>query len=100
MSVPVHRKVVRVRDRVVVVGGAGAIGAAIVEEYHRSNHQVVIGDINEEAAAKLVRDDGSVSFLKVDVTKVASIIAFGEGLRGMPGGITHLVSLAGGALEA
>jgi NAD(P)-dependent dehydrogenase (short-subunit alcohol dehydrogenase family) len=86
--------------RVVVVGGAGAIGSALVRKYLNSAYEVIVGDVNKEAGERLEREANGLSFIAVDVLSANSLAAFAENLRLQFGSITHLVSLAGGALAA
>jgi len=87
--------------RAVVIGGAGAIGSAVVRRYLNSDYEVIVGDVNREAGETLAREASSgLSFIAVDVLNADSLTAFVDDLQKQFGSITHLVSLAGGALAA
>ncbi len=85
-------------SRVLVVGGAGGIGSAVVRRLAEAGMHVIIGDIDRDAGETLQRDAGSrVTFHAVDVRRTSSISCMLTGIRERHGGLDHLVSLAGGA---
>lgn len=89
---------------IVVVGGAGGIGSAIVEKYiemlEGSEVEIVIGDIDNEAAQEVKKiDEDVISFYEVDTRDYESICRFKEKVAEEHGSIRHLISLAGFALE-
>jgi NAD(P)-dependent dehydrogenase (short-subunit alcohol dehydrogenase family) len=87
-------------ERVLVIGGAGAIGSAIARKYFERGYDVVVSDVNGKAGEKLARELHGLSFVPVDVLNADSLVAFAENLRVSFGSLTHVVSVAGGALLA
>lgn len=88
------------KKRVVVVGGAGGIGSAIVRRFLAAGHQVAIGDIDLEGGLRLTAELGEEArFVPIDVLDRRSISAFAAELARTGYTIDHLISLAGGSLE-
>lgn len=86
-------------ETIVVVGGAGGIGSATVRKYASLKKHVIIGDINEDAAKSLLNELGQgVDFFPVDMLDYDSIIEFTNTIKDSFGTVSHLISLAGGAL--
>ncbi len=84
---------------VVVIGGAGAIGSAIVRKYIDSGYQVVVADLNQEKKHEIIQQNNdNYLFIPVDVLNTQSLSTFSVTLKSNFESITHLVSLAGGAL--
>lgn len=87
-------------DVVVITGGAGGIGSAVVRRYAGEGCRVLIADLNVTVGQALADECGDdVTFHRVDVTDYSSVASFAEYIRGETGYVTHLVSLAGGALD-
>jgi NAD(P)-dependent dehydrogenase (short-subunit alcohol dehydrogenase family) len=88
-------------ERVLVIGGAGAIGSAIARKYLSAGYEVVIADLDDKGAARLLGETvGGLSFVHLDVLESDSLVAFGDHLRTRFESLTHVVSVAGGALLA
>ena len=88
------------KKRVVVVGGAGGIGSAIVRKFVETGYEVAIGDTDLEAALRLTVELGEAArFVPVDVLDRGSIATFAAELAKTGFAIDHLISLAGGSLE-
>jgi len=86
-------------ENIVVVGGAGGIGSAIVKLYASLGKCVIIGDINEEASKKLSSDAKNIHYIYVDVNNPTSIQEFARNIQSKYKVIHHLVSLAGGCTD-
>src|SRR5438445_578153 len=79
----------------VVTGGAGGIGAAIVERYVAEGAAVAIADRALAPAEQLAKDLGARAFaVPLDVTDQASIDAMVATVVGRTGGIDILVNNA------
>ena len=88
------------KDVIVITGGAGGIGTAVVRRYASAGCRVLITDLNETVGQALASECGdNVSFHRVDVTDYSSVVSFTEYVGEEIGFVTHLVSLAGGALD-
>lgn len=74
-------------ENILVVGGAGGIGSAIVEKYSRQGANVL--------SANIAYDNSRPKHYHVDVTKPESVDKLAHHLNYL--GITHFISLAGGA---
>ncbi|MBY4572543.1 short-chain dehydrogenase [Gordonia paraffinivorans] len=61
--------------RAVVVGGASGIGLATVDALIEEGVDVVVADVNGEAAEKVAAERGTVSALRLDVTDEDSVAA-------------------------
>ena len=86
-------------ETVVVVGGAGGIGSATVRKYAAAGCRIIIGDIDSDAASILVNEPGiKAEFIPVDMLDYDSIKDFALRILKNYGGVSHLISLAGGAL--
>ena len=66
-------KVEKIDEAYDAAGGATGIGAATVKILSKNGAQVVMGDINAEAAQKLCEELEGVSFVPCDVTKYGDI---------------------------
>ncbi len=76
--------------RVLVTGGASGLGRGIAAAFAAAGDQVVIGDVDPEAAASAAADLG-VSAIALDISDAASVAAAGTAL----GAIDVLVNNAG-----
>lgn len=86
-------------EKIVVVGGAGGIGSAIIDKYSHLGLKVIIGDIDKDAGQRLSDKYGEeVKYYPVDVLEPDSIHNFVNNIEQDFDSVTHLVSLAGGAL--
>lgn len=84
------------RDVIVVIGGAGGIGSAIVHRFVQSGALVIIADKDQKRGSEYATKFGSsVISLSLDVTKDESIQKFVERLQSLNLHITHLVESAG-----
>lgn len=88
------------KDKVVIVtGGSGGIGQAIVEKFVKEGATVIVADITEtptaEFAAKLKSLGGEVSFMKVDVTSRSEVSILVSNVIDSFGRIDILVNNAG-----
>jgi NAD(P)-dependent dehydrogenase (short-subunit alcohol dehydrogenase family) len=83
----------------IVTGGAGEIGAAIVEALHSQGADVMIADIDElrglELARKLERDAGRVQFVRTDATSPEQVLTAVEATKELFGGIDVAVGGVG-----
>ncbi|MGP3707422.1 SDR family NAD(P)-dependent oxidoreductase [Gordonia paraffinivorans] len=61
--------------RAVVIGGASGIGLATVDALIEEGVDVVVADVNGEAAEKVAAERGTVSALRLDVTDEDSVAA-------------------------
>ena len=86
----------RSNDRIVIVGGAGGIGSAIVSTYLERGLRVVIVD---QVCAAEWEDSNRLEFICTDVLSLKAIAQMRSKLAEDDGTVTHLVSLAGGAIE-
>jgi 2-keto-3-deoxy-L-fuconate dehydrogenase len=64
-----------------VTGGASGIGAATCKELARAGANVIVADINFEAAQSLAGELESASALRMDVTDPASVEAVAQALK-------------------
>ena len=84
---------------VLITGGAGSIGSATVKKFINTGHKVVIIDIDDETAKKLISLYPSHSlYYKTDVTDINQILELKRILLSKNITIKHFISLAGGAL--
>jgi 3-oxoacyl-[acyl-carrier protein] reductase len=84
----------RLRDRVAVVtGGASGFGEAIARRFAQECARVVVGDLAEEAGARVAAEIGG-AFVRADVSRGADVAALVERAREM-GGPHVVVSNAG-----
>ena len=86
-------------ETVVVTGGAGGIGSATVRYFAAEGCRVVIGDINIDGARKYAGELEHVAAFPLDVLKYDSIRDFALSVGKEFGTVTHLVHIAGGALQ-
>ncbi|MBV7380726.1 SDR family oxidoreductase [Maritimibacter dapengensis] len=80
--------------RAIVTGGASGFGEGIVRKFAAEGAEVLIADLNEEAARKVADDVGGVA-LRVDVADGASVEALADTAEREMGGIDILVNNAG-----
>ena len=81
---------------VLVSGGAGDIGGAIVEAFVKEGCRVIIGDLNLQAADEMkARLGGDVSTVEVDITSQASVEAAVKTVEERYGSLDVLVNVAG-----
>jgi NAD(P)-dependent dehydrogenase (short-subunit alcohol dehydrogenase family) len=75
--------------RIIVVGGASGMGAAMVRAFIKENGRVVSMDINAEQGAKIVHalDSESAHFVQCDVTNRASVFEAFEKAAELLGGV-------------
>ena len=84
---------------VVITGGAGGIGFATVQKYAGTGRYIIIGDLNSEEGKKISKvSDGKVSCIHLDILDYESILKFVQTIKKSHGTISHLISMAGGAL--
>ena len=87
-------------DRILVIGGAGGIGSAIVDRYHRKGMYVIVGDIDKGVGERLLsKYPTNTEFQYVDLLDTISMEEFRKRIYDNHDYLTHLVSLAGGAVE-
>ncbi len=86
-------------DTVVITGGAGGIGSATVMKYAAGGSSVIIGDIDIDGARKIAGQCDGVEALHLDILSYESIRNFAREVGDRHGSITHLVHIAGGALQ-
>ncbi|PPC81514.1 MAG: 3-oxoacyl-ACP reductase [Hyphomicrobium sp.] len=80
----------------IVTGGASGFGRGIVERYAAEGAQVVIADLNGDAAAALAKDIGNTTVaITTDVTKRADVDAMVAKAISQFGGLDILVNNAG-----
>ena len=90
------------KDRVVIVtGGASNLGRAIALGFAAEGARVVIADIDEAQAKKVVAEapNGSVVARKTDVTDWDSVVSTVEFARSSMGGLDVLVNCAGWTID-
>lgn len=88
------------KEVIVVIGGTGGIGTAIVHEYSkRENSLIVIGDRNEPNMEDDLMKKENVSYHYLDLLDVDSIELFARTMDEQYGTITHMVCSAGGAFR-
>jgi len=80
--------------QIVVVGGSGDIGSAIVNRYISSGERVIIIDKNEP----MRQASGSFMWMPADVMNLVDIRGIALELTRRRIVVSHLISLAGGAL--
>jgi NAD(P)-dependent dehydrogenase (short-subunit alcohol dehydrogenase family) len=90
----------RLEDKIALVTGAGAgIGRAIAETFAREGANVVVADIDGEAARQvadaIVKSNGAASAQTVDVTDTTQVKALMEAIKGEHGRLDVLVNNAG-----
>ena len=84
---------------VVITGGAGGIGSATVQKYAGPGRHIIIGDLNSEEGKKISKgSDGKVSYIHLDILDYESILNFARTIQQSHGSVSHLISMAGGAL--
>jgi NAD(P)-dependent dehydrogenase (short-subunit alcohol dehydrogenase family) len=93
------------QDRVAVVTGAGSgLGAAIAIGYAQAGVDVVLADVNEEAArqtaATIGQQGGRAHVRVVDVTSKAAVDAFADTVVEEHGRVDILVNSAGTAFRS
>lgn len=80
----------------IVTGGASGFGRGIVERFVNEGAQVVIADLNGDAAAALAKDIGNTTVaITTDVTKRADVDAMVAKAISQFGGLDILVNNAG-----
>lgn len=80
----------------IVTGGASGFGRGIVERFAAEGAQVVIADLNGDAAAALAKDIGNTTVaITTDVTKRADVDAMVAKAVSQFGGLDILVNNAG-----
>jgi len=77
-----------------VVGGAGAIGAAAAEALVAAGWSVVVADLDLVAAEEVAGRIGAVRGIEVDVTSTASVESATEEAAVLTGGLGAAVNLA------
>lgn len=86
-------------ETIVVTGGAGGIGSATVRKYASLEKRVIIGDINQDSGSNIADKLGqNVRYIPLDVMDYDSIKEFTQTIKDSYGTVSHLVSLAGGAM--
>jgi NAD(P)-dependent dehydrogenase (short-subunit alcohol dehydrogenase family) len=88
---------ITIKDKVVIVtGGAGEMGSAIVRRLADEGAKVVIADIADGSAlAKELSQDGNVIYVKTDVTSEESTAAMAQAALDAYGRIDAIVNNAG-----
>ena len=87
-------------ETVVVTVGAGGIGSATVRVYVSHGKRVVIGEKDYDGAMRLAREIGeNVHCFPLDILDYDSIRSFAESVGDSYGAVSHLVSVAGGAMS-
>ncbi len=87
-------------ENIVVIGGAGGIGSAIVKKFINENRNVIIGDQNSEAGEELVREyKEKVVYHYINIADLNSINQFKLYIEKDYKSITHLIDIVGGALD-
>ncbi|MFS0893101.1 SDR family NAD(P)-dependent oxidoreductase [Microbacterium sp. 179-I 3D3 NHS] len=79
--------------RVLVTGGASGLGRAIAAAFRADGADVVIGDVNADAAAAVAADIGATA-LPLDIGDEASVVTAADRVRA-DGGLDVLVNNAG-----
>lgn len=86
----------KLKDTIVVItGGATGIGGAAVEIFAQNGANVVVGDINSNAAEALSKEYPGVSHVKCDVTKYEDVYQLFKTAFDKHGRVDHAVSCAG-----
>ena len=78
----------------VVTGGASGFGEAIARRFAQAGARVVVGDIAEEAGARVAEEIGG-AFVRADVSQGADVARLVEEARGRFGGLQIVVNNAG-----
>jgi NAD(P)-dependent dehydrogenase (short-subunit alcohol dehydrogenase family) len=96
------RKLFGLEDRIAVVtGGASGLGAAFSNGLAKAGATVIVADINDELANRVVdaigSDGGKAEFRRVDVTDVAAVEAFADDVADAHEHVDVLVNSAGAA---
>lgn len=87
------------KNYILVTGGAGGIGTAVVRRFLNDGFKIIVLDINEESGRNLVDENpNSILFYKVDITNSTEILELVTNLEHKNMQIHHCISLAGGAL--
>ncbi|MCD4744702.1 MAG: SDR family oxidoreductase [Bacteroidales bacterium] len=85
---------------VLIIGGCGGIGSAIVKKYYSNDFKIIVADINKVVGEKLLFKYGNrLKFLEIDVLCSKSISSFIHKLEENKFRLSHIISLAGGALD-
>ena len=100
---PAHRSGDRAPDFniegkvVLVAGGAGDIGAAVVHVFAEQNSRVVLGDVDQHRADEIAKrcEDRDVSSCYLDITSEESIKEVVADTKNRYGGIDVLINVAG-----
>ena len=82
---------------VVVVGGAGAIGTAVVRAYLGRGVRVIVVD---RAPLTVDADPQRLAYVAADVTKDSDIALARDRVQSLGWDVRHLVSLAGRAMDS
>jgi NAD(P)-dependent dehydrogenase (short-subunit alcohol dehydrogenase family) len=85
---------------VIVVGGAGSIGAAVVARYLERGVGVVVVDKDSTPIAVTASRDAPLHHLSADVTRDDDVAGLRSSIERLGLDTPHIVSLAGGALES
>jgi 3-oxoacyl-[acyl-carrier protein] reductase len=87
--------VMGLQDKVAVVtGGASGFGEGIVRRFASEGAQVVIADLNDEAARKLAKEIGGLA-VRADISRGADVKMLAKAALEQFGGIDILVNNAG-----
>jgi len=82
----------------VVVGGAGGIGAAIVKHYSSDEeYEIVVADINEPADS--IAACGNVNYVRLDLLSSEAINSCVCRIKEIFRTVTHVICTAGGAVH-
>ena len=97
-----ERKVMRLKDKIaVIVGGGSGMGAAVARLFAKQGASVIVGDIDEDAASKVVKSiTDTISSArainrKVDVTDKGSVERLAQFIRDEMGPADILVNTFG-----
>ncbi len=89
----------RIQDRVAVItGGCSGIGLATAQRFVAEGAKVVIGDVNDEAGAKVVADlggAGAATYVHVDVTDKDQVDALFQAAKDTYGSVDIAFNNAG-----
>lgn len=85
-------------NKILIVGGAGGIGSAIVRKYSDLGYETIIADIDRINGQLLAGACANSEYYYLDVLDTNSIHEFFDELDSKNEKITHFISLAGGAL--
>lgn len=86
------------KDIVVLTGGAGNIGQAVIKKYLDNDCIVIATDLKEEFPNKDFYDNENFYYYQCDVTDVESIQNLKQIIENKYKRITHIVSMAGDAI--